>query len=107
MRGRVAILVLCALTAPLLTAAANAQEGGPYELGLVSYERNGDLSLAHCSNVACTGATLTTLDTVGQYTSVTIGADGLPLISYFGSDEDDLKVAHCTNPFCVPYFRRR
>jgi len=66
--------------------------------------------VAHCSNVNCTSATLTTLDStgnVGWYTSVTIGTDGLPLISYFDVDNQDLKVAHCANVFCTPYFRRR
>ena len=43
----------------------------------------------------------------GCYTSITIGADGLGLISYFDSTNGDLKVAHCSNPFCIPYFRRR
>lgn len=66
--------------------------------------------MAHCGNVACTSATLTTLDSagnVGYYTSITIGSDGLGLISYWDGANDDLKVAHCANEFCVPYFRRR
>jgi len=41
------------------------------------------------------------------YTSMTISADGLGLISYFDFGNDDLKVAHCENTFCSPYFRRR
>jgi hypothetical protein len=78
-------------------------------LGLISYydETNGALKVAHCSNVACTSATTTVLDSrgdVGRCTSITIGVDGLPLVSY---TSDELRVAHCTNPFCVPYFRRR
>jgi hypothetical protein len=54
--------------------------------------------------------TITTLESaglVGLYTSVTIGADGLGLISYHDHTNHVLKVAHCSNPFCVPYFRRR
>jgi len=38
---------------------------------------------------------------------VTIGADGLGLISYYDNWWADLKVAHCDNLFCTPYFRRR
>jgi preprotein translocase subunit Sec61beta len=82
-------------------------------LGLISYydDTNLDLKVAHCNDVACTSATITTLDSagiVGEYTSVTIGADGLGLISYYDSwPNGDLKVAHCSNSFCVPYFRRR
>jgi len=38
---------------------------------------------------------------------VTIGADGLGLISYYDVGNGNLKVAHCANAFCTPYFRRR
>jgi hypothetical protein len=44
---------------------------------------------------------------VGWHTSVTIGADGLGLVSYYDFTNGDLKVAHCENTFCSPYFRRR
>jgi hypothetical protein len=46
------------------------------------------------------GFALNTLDSagfVGDYTSITIGADGLGLISYNGAG---LKVAHCSNAAC-------
>jgi len=81
-------------------------------LGLISYrdDSNQDLKVAHCSDVQCTSATFTALDTagdVGLRTSITIGADGLGLISYFLNTDFDLKVAHCSNVFCAPYFRRR
>jgi hypothetical protein len=51
--------------------------------------------------------TLDSTGGVGEHTSVTIGADGLGLISYYSFGTDDLKVAHCANVFCTPYFRRR
>ena len=57
-----------------------------------------------------TGFAFTTLDgsgNVGQYSSVTIGTDGLALISYYDATNADLKVAHCSNLFCLPYHRRR
>ena len=81
-------------------------------LALISYydATNDDLKVAHCSNVACTSATLTTVDSagnVGQYSAVTIGTDGLALISYYDATNGDLKVAHCSNLFCVPFHRRR
>src|SRR5687767_1482546 len=47
--------------------------------------------------------TLTTLEStnvVGYDTSITIGADGLGLISYRDDTNDDLKVAHCNDPLC-------
>ena len=74
-------------------------------LGLISYydATNGDLKVAHCSDVACISATLTVVDSignVGQYSSVTIGTDGLGLISYYDATNGDLKVAHCSDVTC-------
>ena len=51
-------------------------------LGLISYAGSGFLALkvAHCSNSACTAATLTTLrlsSVPSYYTSITTGGDGL------------------------------
>jgi len=74
-------------------------------LGLISYSdfTNGDLKVAHCSNAACSAATLSTVDStgnVGAYTSATVGADGLGLISYMDQTNVDLKVAHCSNALC-------
>jgi cell shape-determining protein MreC len=86
-------------------------------LGLISYweyktkkipagttVRDGDLKVAHCSNAECTSATISSIDktgNVGQYTSITIGSDGLGLISYFDESKADLKVAHCSNVDCT------
>jgi hypothetical protein len=84
-------------------------------LGLISYHDNTNncLKVAHCSNSACTAATISTLDSpfeygmnIGQYSSITIGADGLGLISYMldwtGSEFHDhyLRVAHCSDTVC-------
>jgi preprotein translocase subunit Sec61beta len=73
-------------------------------LGLISYydEGNNALKVAHCSNTACTAATITTLDTgyVGEDSSITTGPDGLGLISYYASSGGELMVAHCSNANC-------
>ncbi len=76
--------------------------------GLISYYdgTNGDLKVARCVDLACTAATLTTLDNggngdVGKDSSITIGADGLGLISYLDVTNADLKVAHCGNTACT------
>lgn len=72
--------------------------------GLISYFDNAsyDLKVLHCGNTACNSAnTTTTIDSdgyVGTYTSITIGADGLGLISYY--DNGDLAVLHCGNTAC-------
>jgi hypothetical protein len=86
----------------LFTSATVGADG----LGLISYydNTNQDLKVAHCTNVACTSATKSTLDStgdVGAYTSVTIGADGFGLISYKDGTNSDLKVAHCNNTACT------
>ena len=76
-------------------------------LGLISYqdETHGDLKVAHCSNVTCSAATTWIVDSafdlsLGQYTSITVGVDGLGLISYYDLGNDDLRVAHCSNVLC-------
>lgn len=73
------------------------------------------LKVAKCANVMCTGsATISTVDDptnrVGEYTSITVGSDGLPIISYYDSSAFRLKVAKCSNSSCsaasvvfVPY----
>jgi hypothetical protein len=89
------------------TSIAIASDGLP----VISYKYNNpsdDLRFAHCSDVACTSATLMTLDStgnVGSFSSLTVGADGLPIISYYGNP--GLKIAHCGNVLCNPYIGRR
>jgi len=69
---------------------------------------NGDLKVAKCGDAACTmpcgaGATCTTVDTVndvGRFPSLTIGVDGLPVLSYQDASNGDLKVAKCANGAC-------
>ena len=81
-------------------------------LPFISYGGDLDLKVAHCSNALCSSATITTVDIqaagpVGRQNSVTIGIDGLPFIAYYAAVDNDLKAAHCANPFCAPFFRRR
>jgi preprotein translocase subunit Sec61beta len=75
-------------------------------LGLISYfdQTNGNLKVAHCNDIACSGATIATVDNssevVGGYNSITVGADGLGLISYYDGSNYDLKLAHCNDVAC-------
>lgn len=64
------------------------------------------LKVAKCANAACTGsATITTVDdpanNVGQFTSIAIGTDGLPVVAYHDVTAGTLKVAKCANAACT------
>jgi hypothetical protein len=66
-------------------------------------EDNSALKVAACNNSTCTTSTNTTIDStgiVGLYTSITIGTNGNPIISYFDQDNSALKVTACNNPTC-------
>jgi len=63
-----------------------------------------DLYVSKCGNLECTsGNTNTNVDStgsVGQYTSMTIGKDGLPIIVYYDSGNGWFKAAKCGNAAC-------
>jgi len=86
----------------LFTSIAIGTDGFP----VISYydRTNDDLKLVHCTNANCsTNDTPVTLDSTGgnnQYTSIAIGTDGFPVISYYDHINDDLKLVHCTNANC-------
>ena len=65
---------------------------------------NGDLKLVQCNNISCSVIGLTTTldsaDEVGRYTSIAIGADNNPVISYYDITNSGLKVVHCGNITC-------
>ncbi|MBK7473183.1 MAG: hypothetical protein IPI73_23710 [Betaproteobacteria bacterium] len=105
------------VTAPqanILTAVDTLGDVGQYTsitvapdgLPVMSYSdaTNGDLKVAKCGNAACSsGNTLTAVDTpglVGRYSSIAIGADGLPVISYDDQSNGTVKVAKCGNAAC-------
>ncbi|MGH2686668.1 MAG: hypothetical protein ACRDJP_14480, partial [Actinomycetota bacterium] len=78
-------------------------------LPIISYfdATSDNLKVAKCNDAACAGGgeTITPVDAtpagVGQFTSVAIGADGLPVISYYDVSFDNLKVAKCNDAACA------
>ena len=64
------------------------------------------LKVLKCNDPACAGGgeTITTVDDpandVGSYTSIAIGTDGFPVISYQDATAGALKVLKCKNPSC-------
>jgi hypothetical protein len=73
---------------------------------VISYydDTNEDLKVAACTTAGCTGtSTITTVDStgdVGQYSSIAIGDNGNPVISYYDVTNGDLRVAACTTADC-------
>ena len=66
---------------------------------------NSSLELAVCNDAVCSSAAdIRTLDSggdVGWFTSLALNSNGFPVISYYDSSEDDLKVAVCNNAACT------
>ena len=57
-----------------------------------------DLKVARCSDLTCTAATFNVVDggpAKAQQSSIAIGADDRPVVSYLDGTKFDLKVAHC------------
>src|SRR5690606_12098430 len=83
----------------IYTSIAIGSDGLP----VISYkdETNTSLKVAKCDNQACSGSpTITTVDntaSMGNYTSIAIGSDGLPIISYRDVTNTSLTVAKCDN----------
>lgn len=67
----------------------------------------GALRVTRCGNAACTnGNSTTTVDApdaalVGQFSSIAVAPDGLPVISHFDSTSERLRVTKCGDPMCT------
>ncbi|MFN7161311.1 MAG: LamG-like jellyroll fold domain-containing protein [Candidatus Gracilibacteria bacterium] len=64
---------------------------------------NFDLKYAQCLDMTCTTKTTNLLDTqnaVGYATSITLGLDEFPRISYYDYTNHDVKFAQCTSMAC-------
>ncbi len=76
-------------------------------LGMVSYHdmTNDVLKTAHCRDLMCSSADLVSFSSIHPHTStsITIGMDGFPLVSFVSSG--DLNTMHCSNVACIPYYR--
>jgi hypothetical protein len=94
--GVASLLVALAATASRGVAIANSPLGAGEPRLVSPHSELGE------SAVASTRST-----TPGWTSSITVGSDGLPLISYVHLTPTGLRVAHCANVLCVPHFRRR
>jgi len=79
---------------------------------VVAHSNGSTLSvrLTHCSDVACTSATsidaYDVADQVATDPTMTIGVDGMPIFAVHDANTHDQIVVHCSNVFCIPYYRR-
>ncbi|TAG46745.1 MAG: hypothetical protein EAZ30_11930 [Betaproteobacteria bacterium] len=73
---------------------------------IISYfdAANGELKVARCGNAACSSGNIRTVvdtdGTVGKHSSIAIGADGLPVVSYYDETNGALKFVKCSNANC-------
>jgi len=63
------------------------------------------LKVARCGDVSCPSSSITIVhdasaNRVGLYTSIAIGNDGFPVISYYDQTVRTLNVAHCGTRSC-------
>ncbi len=66
----------------------------------------GAVRVTHCGNAACTNGNVSTtvddpVNSVGLDTSIAIGVDGLPIVSYRDVNGGTLRVTHCGNAACT------
>lgn len=79
---------------------------GPDGFPIISYRdgTNGDLKFVRCGNATCSADNkveiLDSEGVVGFDTSIAVGIDGFPIISYRDITNSNLKVAHCGTPDC-------
>ena len=73
---------------------------------VISYQRAKHIRVAHCNDAACTGnnelvSIVDDVDDVSEFSSIAIGDDGFPVISYFDRTAGALKVAKCNDAACT------
>jgi hypothetical protein len=65
----------------------------------------GDPQIVHCNTISCSSfaqknISVTSGISDGAYASLTIGADGLPIVAYYEVTNQNLRVAKCGDPTC-------
>jgi hypothetical protein len=76
------------------------------DVPVISYydQTAGALRLAHCNDLDCAGASISTVDDQndrGQYSSLALDTHGNPVISYYDATSHQLVLAHCNDVDCV------
>ncbi len=81
-------------------------DGNPVISSIMVYIIPSSLVVTKCNDTACAGSdeTTSTLDgpgAIGGHTSIAIGSDNYPVISYRSSGFKQIKVAHCNDVSCT------
>jgi len=86
-----------------ITSAGNVGIGttAPSDFKLQVAGSIGPDSAPSITSQANTCTTIDSANIVGRYTSIAIGTDGLPVISYYDYTNGDLRVCKCSNTSCT------
>jgi hypothetical protein len=81
---------------------------GPDGRPVIAYQHlpTGTLRVIYCGDAACTAGNITAIadapgSAVGNFSSIAIGADGLPIIGHRDAVAGALRVTHCGDPYCL------
>jgi hypothetical protein len=92
-----------ATDAGYFTSIAIGTDGFPV-IAFADGTLGGNFKVAKCNDASCSSKTVSYLDNTassGFYSSVAIGSDGFPVISYQDNTLGDLKFAKCNNASCT------
>jgi hypothetical protein len=85
------------------TSIAIGADGNPI-ISHYDMTSTGDLKVAACNNPTCTSSTNSLVDATvndaGSFTSIAIGANGNPIISFYDANDTSLGIATCADPTC-------
>jgi len=91
------------------TALVTADDVGQYPsitigadgLGIIAYRNitSGAIEMAHCEDLSCTSATVSTLASAGTWSDIMIGTDGLPVVVVENSGS--IYFYHCADAACT------
>lgn len=69
------------------------------------FEDGSDLRITRCTTLTCSSAVSTTVDAsanrVGYFTSIAVGADGVPIVAHRDDTASELKISRCTDAACT------
>ena len=105
MGGDETLTVIDELTGPE-AGTENSIAIGADGLPVISYADHtlDAVKVLKCNDLACAGGddtiSIVSSGTYGRFTSIAIGIDGFPVISYYDNMTGDLKVAKCRNASC-------